>query len=720
AGSNGSTGAQGIPGVTGATGDTGPAGSAGVTGPTGPSGDPGAVGATGATGPSGANGTNGATGATGATGLTGANGTNGATGATGTNGTNGATGPSGANGATGATGATGAFSLNGTTGQTLYHNGTAWTATSNLYNNGTSIGIGTTVLGNSRLQIQGTGNTTATSGLNVINGSGNSGLFVRDDGNVGIGGNVSPAYRLDVNGTARVTGALTVGTYMLPVTDGSIDQVLFTNGSGILSWGSAVRSIAATVPLSVVMANGNATLSMTQATSSSNGWLSSTDWTSFNSKVNGSGTTDYLARWTNTSLLGSSVIRDNGSTVAIGAAPVGSVSLYVVDANTSGTAVWGQSSNTSGAGVKGVNTAGAAGSIGVYGSAGAGFAVYGTSTTSGYGVFGTNNASGTGVFGDNGSTGYGVYGANSSTGTALAGFYTGTGTGVRASAANSGNALVVTQSGTGTAMTVLQSGTGYAATFNGGNVGIGNAFSSPQNLLHIHGSATSFAQLTNNVTGSTVNDGLTLGVNSVGNGVLNFNENSDMLIQHGAFNTIRVYQNRVTINGTTTPANPFVVHDDSGEEAIMVTPASGVIIGDVYGGQFGQKITIDYESNDNILITGATVGINTTTPSSRLDVNGSVGVTTFTTTASGSYSMGIDNCAIFIAHSPCTVLLPAPATAKGRIYIVKETLTGANTTIDSSLGNVEGLSTYGMGTVATRQSAAFISDGANWHVLWAN
>ncbi len=59
---------------------------------------------------------------------------------------NGAPGPAGPTGvgATGPTGATGTFGVTGTTGQTLRHTGTAWAATSNLYNNGTRVGIGTT------------------------------------------------------------------------------------------------------------------------------------------------------------------------------------------------------------------------------------------------------------------------------------------------------------------------------------------------------------------------------------------------------------------------------------------------------------------------------------------------------------------------------------------------------------------------------------------------
>lgn len=79
-------------------------------------------------------------GATGPTGPTGAQGVKGTTGATGPTG---ATGAQGVKGATGATGPTGTFGVTGTTGQTLRNNGITWVATSNLYNNGTNVGVGT-------------------------------------------------------------------------------------------------------------------------------------------------------------------------------------------------------------------------------------------------------------------------------------------------------------------------------------------------------------------------------------------------------------------------------------------------------------------------------------------------------------------------------------------------------------------------------------------------
>ena len=148
-GLTGPTGANGTTGPTGATGPQGPTGANGTTGPTGATGPQGTTGAdgtngpTGATGPTGTTGAQGVAGTDGTTGPTGATGPQGPTGADGTDGTTGATGPTGTTGPTGPTGATGPL-VAGTEGQTLRNDGTNWVANSNLFNDGTNIGIGTT------------------------------------------------------------------------------------------------------------------------------------------------------------------------------------------------------------------------------------------------------------------------------------------------------------------------------------------------------------------------------------------------------------------------------------------------------------------------------------------------------------------------------------------------------------------------------------------------
>ena len=182
------------------TGDVGGVGPTGPQGPTGPTGVQGQQGFTGATGAAGANGNTGPIGPTGIDGLTGP------TGATGTNGSNGATGATGAQGPigpTGATGATGSFTTGSAFGQTLYYNGTVWTPTINLYNNGTNVGIGVT---------------------NPLEA-----LDINGEANLRIGG----SYRINDNRVLSINGTqdLFVGTYPSALYSAS-NNTLMGSGSG--------------------------------------------------------------------------------------------------------------------------------------------------------------------------------------------------------------------------------------------------------------------------------------------------------------------------------------------------------------------------------------------------------------------------------------------------------------------------------------------------------
>ena len=205
AGATGATGLTGAVGPQGPAGATGATGLTGAAGPQGPAGSTGATGLTGATGPQGAAGTNGnavlngatapnnnqgvngdffintatntiygpkangawpagvslvgpqgptgAAGATGPQGVAGAVGPQGTAGATGLTGAVGAVGPQGPAGATGSTGAVGPQGPQGlagllasgsAVGNTPYWDGNQWVLnSSNIYNNGTSVGIGT-------------------------------------------------------------------------------------------------------------------------------------------------------------------------------------------------------------------------------------------------------------------------------------------------------------------------------------------------------------------------------------------------------------------------------------------------------------------------------------------------------------------------------------------------------------------------------------------------
>ena len=157
AGPAGTPGAQGPTGLTGATGPQGPAGPTGLTGPQGPAGP------TGATGPQGSAGTNGNTVLNGNLAPSNGQGVDGdfyintaanliygpkANGIwpSGVSlvGSQGPVGPAGATGATGPQGPAGVLSNGSSAGNTPYWNGTQWIVnSSNIYNNGSSIGIGT-------------------------------------------------------------------------------------------------------------------------------------------------------------------------------------------------------------------------------------------------------------------------------------------------------------------------------------------------------------------------------------------------------------------------------------------------------------------------------------------------------------------------------------------------------------------------------------------------
>jgi hypothetical protein len=138
---SGTPGPQGPTGLTGPTGATGPQGPQGIQGPTGLTG---MIGLSGATGPQGPIGLTGGTGLTGPAGPQGPTGPIGLTGATGLTGSVGPQGLMGATGATGPIGPTGLLASGSVAGNTPYWNGTAWiTNSSNIYNSGTAVGIGT-------------------------------------------------------------------------------------------------------------------------------------------------------------------------------------------------------------------------------------------------------------------------------------------------------------------------------------------------------------------------------------------------------------------------------------------------------------------------------------------------------------------------------------------------------------------------------------------------
>jgi hypothetical protein len=126
-------------------------------------------------------------------------------------------------------------------------------------------------------------------------------------GNVGINtGTTDAGFRLDVNGTARITSNLTALSFIK--SGGTIGQFLKADGS--------VTTLSATAPLIYTSSTG--VFSIPKSTDLVDGYLSAIDFDYFNNKIDGSGTLNYIPKFTSAGVIGNSQIFDNGSLVGIG------------------------------------------------------------------------------------------------------------------------------------------------------------------------------------------------------------------------------------------------------------------------------------------------------------------------------------------------------------------------------------------------------------------
>ena len=152
--------------------------------------------------------------------------------------------------------------------------------------------------------------------------TGNSGASTYDNGTGVL--NV-PQYTLSGLGGVPTTRALTINGVNF---DLSADR----------SWSvGTVTSIATSGPITGGTITGTGTIGITQAGASSNGFLSSTDWNTFNNKQNTfSGTTNYLAKFTAASNIGDSLLFDSGSAIGLGTATINAAALFQMDSTTRG------------------------------------------------------------------------------------------------------------------------------------------------------------------------------------------------------------------------------------------------------------------------------------------------------------------------------------------------------------------------------------------------
>jgi hypothetical protein len=132
------------------------------------------------------------------------------------------------------------------------------------------------------------------------------------------------------NGLSLSTQVLSLGlaststTGALSSTDWNTFNNKTSNTGTVTSVGLSSATSGVTIGSTPITTSGTITLAIATASGSQQGLLSSTDWTTFNNKQNaltnpvtGTGTTNYLPKFTGASTIGDSAVSDDGTTVTL-------------------------------------------------------------------------------------------------------------------------------------------------------------------------------------------------------------------------------------------------------------------------------------------------------------------------------------------------------------------------------------------------------------------
>jgi hypothetical protein len=128
-----------------------------------------------------------------------------------------------------------------------------------------------------------------------------------------------PNYAPDLSGYVPTSRTITINGTSFDLSANRSYSVGTVTSVGLSSSTSGV-----TIGSTPITTSGTITLAIATASGSQNGLLSSTDWTTFNNKqsaltnpVTGTGTTNYLPKFTGASTIGNSAITDDGTTVTL-------------------------------------------------------------------------------------------------------------------------------------------------------------------------------------------------------------------------------------------------------------------------------------------------------------------------------------------------------------------------------------------------------------------
>ena len=140
-----------------------------------------------------------------------------------------------------------------------------------------------------------------------------------------LNGNIG-ALTTGVSSVNGLTGAVTLTTSNIAEGTNLYYTEARVNANTNVAANTAARHNAVTIGTANGLSLSTQVLSLALASGSTTGALSSTDWTTFNNKQNaltnpvtGTGTTNYLPKFTGTSTIGNSLVFDDGSGIRIGA-----------------------------------------------------------------------------------------------------------------------------------------------------------------------------------------------------------------------------------------------------------------------------------------------------------------------------------------------------------------------------------------------------------------
>jgi len=124
-------------------------------------------------------------------------------------------------------------------------------------------------------------------------------------------------------------------TITLHTENGNLCEVLTTFTTGLTALNGLTSQVqyfavgTSGTDFNIASATDTHTFNIPTASATNRGALSSANWTTFNNKVDGSGTTNKLSKWTGASTLGDSLISDNGTRTNIGGSYIADTILSI-------------------------------------------------------------------------------------------------------------------------------------------------------------------------------------------------------------------------------------------------------------------------------------------------------------------------------------------------------------------------------------------------------